>query len=181
MRRLRGDVDVHAHSGPVRGDAVLCVDPTSADALPGGEGLLSVGVHPWNAGRADRQVWERMERWLDDPRVVAVGEIGFDRLRAEGDSGMDVQRAVFERQAAMAAGRGLPVIIHCVRAFDMLLQCRKETALRGNQWIVHGFRGKPALARQLLEAGMDLSFGPRYNAETYALTPEERRYRESDS
>ena len=48
-------------------------------------------------------------------------------------------------------------------------------------WIVHGFRGGPALARQLLDAGFDLSFGLRYNKESFDITPTERRYRETDA
>ena len=38
-----------------------------------------------------------------------------------------------------------------------------------------------ALARQLLDAGFDLSFGLRYNKESFDITPTERRYRETDA
>ena len=43
------------------------------------------------------------------------------------------------------------------------------------------FAGGPALARQLLDAGFDLSFGLRYNKESFDITPTERRYRETDA
>ena len=36
------------------------------------------------------------------------------------------------------------------------------------------------MAQQLLEAGLDLSFGLRFNAAAYDLTPAERRWRETD-
>ena len=176
LTRLPQNIDIHAHSGLPRADAVVCVDPVDSECLPEGSGWLSVGVHPWNADRADAAVWERMERWLADPRVVAVGEVGLDALRGPEPS---EQMAVLERQIEMAERHGVPLVIHCVRCFDKLLRLRKNRPTSG-QWIVHGFRGKPALARQLLEAGIDLSFGDRYNPESYNITPSERRYRETD-
>lgn len=167
--------DIHTHTGPLRPDAVLCVDPVEADRLPDGTGWLSVGVHPWNADKVDSAAWRRMEDWLEDRRVVAVGEAGLDRACSVP---LDVQLPVFERQIAMAGERGLPLVIHCVRATDVVLALRKERP--GGQWIYHGFRGKPATARQLLDAGIDLSFGKRYNQESYDITPGHRRFRETD-
>lgn len=176
MSKLALDIDIHAHSGPLRADAIVCVDPTETESLPDGEGLLSVGIHPWNADKASAEIRLRLEQWLDDVRVKAVGEIGFDRLRGPE---MAVQREVFDWQAKLAASHNKPVVIHCVRAYDILLQCAKSRP-REEQWIVHGFRGNPILAEQLLTACIDLSFGEKYNRESYAVTPPERRYRESD-
>lgn len=153
----------------------MCVDPVDRTVLPDGDGLISVGVHPWNADRVTPEVWTRMDAWLDDPRVVAVGEVGLDRARGPE---IDVQLPVFNRQVELAYERRLPLIVHCVRAADILLAERRKHP--DGQWIYHGFRGKPALARQLLDAGIDLSFGHTYNLESYEATPGERRYRESD-
>lgn len=177
MKRLPNDIDIHTHSGPLRTDAILCVDPTERPTLPEGEGLISAGIHPWNAATADSETWQRLVAWLDDPRVVAVGEIGLDRLRGPH---IDLQSKVFADQAVLAAERGLPVVIHCVRAVEMLPAIRKRIVPAATQWIVHGFRGKPELARQLLDAGIDLSFGGKYNIESFDITPPTRRYTETD-
>lgn len=171
---LPTNLDIHTHSGTPRPDAILCVDPTDTEALPEGEGLLSVGIHPWNAEKVTPEILTRFDSWLTDSRVVAVGECGLDRA-CSADIGK--QTECFERQAQTADKHNLPLIIHCVRATDILLRLRKKF---GGQWIYHGFRGKPAAARQLLDAGIDLSFGTLYNEESFALTPAERRYRESD-
>lgn len=171
------DIDVHTHAGGPRADAVLCVDPVDSDSLPPGNGLMSVGIHPWNAGRVNPGVWERLEAWLADPRVVAVGEAGLDA--AKGPDVDTVQMPVFMRQARMAADRGLPLVIHGVRVNHHLLRLRRTPGF-DNQWILHGFRGGEAAARQLLDAGIDLSFGSRYNLAAYAATPPHRRYHESD-
>lgn len=144
--------------------------------MPEGDGSISVGIHPWNADKVDEAVWQRLAAMLDDPRVVAIGEIGLDRARGPQ---MDVQQDVFRRQLVMAEERGLPVVIHSVRATDLLLALRK--ALKPKvQWIFHGYRGNAAQARQLLDAGIDLSFGLKYNPEAYDAVPPDRRYHETD-
>ena len=82
-------------------------------------------------------------------------------------------------QIALAESQQLPVTLHIVRTYDRLLRLHKQ--LRPTtQWTVHGFRGKPALAHQLLEAGIDLSFGQLYNAASWEVTPPQRRHTESD-
>lgn len=157
--------------------------------LPGaGEGALyAVGIHPWWTAQPDfcleRHV-EALRRLLPLPEVVQLGECGIDRV--QGDSAdrspapLDAQLRIFEAQAKLSEDYGKPLTLHCVRAFDHLLRLKKE--LRPSQsWTIHGFRGRPALARQLLNAGFDLSFGPRRNEESYALTPPERRHDETDS
>ena len=50
-----------------------------------------------------------------------------------------------------------PVIIHCVRAWDDLLKAHKKLKPK-MPWLVHGFRGKPYLAQQIVSKGMYLSF-----------------------
>lgn len=140
--------------------------------------LYSAGIHPWwtvDAERTRRMV-DALPRLLEHPQVVRVGECGLDKLCG---APLQTQIEVFEAQAAMAEAFGLPMTLHIVRAFDVLLRLKKQ--LRPTvRWTVHGFRGGPALARQLLAAGLDLSFGLRFNAAAYDLTPAERRWRETD-
>ena len=152
--------------------ALLC--PQTFELVDGG--LYSVGIHPWWTLDDLEALWRGFEYWANHPQVVAIGECGLDKLR-----GADValQRMMFERQLLRADQLQKPVTIHCVKAFDLLLSVRK-TMCPKVQWTVHGFRGKPDLARQLLSAGFNLSYGTRYNAESFALTPIERRYRETD-
>ena len=172
---LPNDIDIHTHTGAWRSDAVLCIDPVETETLPEGDGLMSVGIHPWNAGKVTPEIWNRFEKMLSDKRVVAVGETGFDRAKGPA---IGIQEEVFARQVGLAAEYGMPVIIHCVRAVDLLLHTAKD--MKKTQWIFHGFRGKPETAKQLLEAGIDLSFGKKFNQEAFDLTPPGRRYGETD-
>ncbi len=117
-----------------------------------------------------------LETLMIHPAIVAIGECGIDRQK-----GTDIitQETVFRRHIELAERSALPITIHCVKAFDLMLKLHKE--LRpSTQWTIHGFRGKPLLARQLLESGFSLSFGKYHNPESYAITPVERRYDETD-
>lgn len=154
------------------------LDPQSFCLTPGG--LYSAGIHPWwTAGTSEeelKQLVGGLVHWSGNPQVVAIGECGYDRLKG---GPIDVQRDAFEWQARLSDHLRKPLTVHCVRAFDLLLASSKK--LRPvMRWTVHGFRGKPALAEQLLAAGMNLSFGKKRNQQSYDLTPPLRRHEETD-
>ena len=176
--------DFHTHrlDAPA-GEAIICLPAEvlrRPDAFEPHEGALyAAGVHPWaTEDEADARVQlQGLPRLLAHPQVVMFGECGLDRLRGGAEA---FQIEIFEAQIALAERFRLPVTLHVVRAWDALL--RLHRSLRPTtQWTVHGFRGKPVLARQLLDAGIDLSFGARYDPESFLLTPPERRHRESDA
>ena len=84
---------------------------------------------------------------------MAIGECGFDRLRG-GDA--DTQRRLFDFHARLAERVGKPLIIHAVKSVQELMDARRRIAPTV-EWVIHGFRGKPELARQLQRAGYKLS------------------------
>ena len=140
-------------------------------------GLYSAGIHPWWTEEDDVEaLFVGLTQLLEHPQVVALGECGLDRLRG---GSVELQETVFCQQVTLSETLQKPLIIHCVRAFDILLQLKKR--LRPTQqWTIHGFRGRPALAQQLLDAGFDLSFGKQRNEKSFALTPPTRRHEETD-
>ena len=142
--------------------------------------FYAAGIHPWWTADADfvlDDYLDALSHLLTLSEVVQVGECGLDRLRG---ADLETQCAVFAAQVALAEQHHRPMTLHVVRAFDVILALRKQ--LRPQQrWTVHGFRGKPALARQLLDAGFDLSFGFHHNSEALAITPPERRHFETDA
>ena len=72
-----------------------------------------------------------------------------------------------------------PLILHIVKAFPEIIALKKQW--RPTQpWIIHGFRGKPQLARELLAHGFHLSFGKKYNPASLARTPPSRLLHETD-
>ena len=136
-----------------------------------GDGVrLSVGLHPWYVG-ADWQERVRCVRAAAmSGQVWAIGECGLDKARGVA---LQAQLEAFGAQVAIAEEVGKPMVIHCVRAFDELLAVRKrleEACSREGRtpqpWVIHGFRGKPEQAKQLMAKGMLFSFGHQYNLET---------------
>ena len=69
------------------------------------------------------------------------------------------QLSALRTQLRLARERGLPVVLHCVRAFEPLM--RELAASEPRAVIFHGFIGSPEQARQALAKGYCLSFGER--------------------
>lgn len=115
---------------------------------------IAVGLHPWYVHEAPFN-WEQQLATLL-PQVDAVGEIGLDRGERAPD--LALQEPVFERQLEMAAQHHLPVLLHVVRAHDLVLHHIKRFSgkLRG---IVHAFSGSPEDAKAYIERGFLLGIG----------------------
>ena len=52
-----------------------------------------------------------------------------------------------------------------MKAFDTLIALRRKWK-PAQPWIIHGFRGKPQQAGQLLHEGITISFGTKHNPAT---------------
>ncbi len=117
-----------------------------------------------------------LENTAVSTRITAIGECGLDRLR-----GADIKRQeqLFARHILLSEQLRKPMIIHCVRAFDRLLHMHREYRPR-QLWIVHGFRGKPQLASQLIDNGIAISLGERFNPQTANIIPEDHLFFETD-
>ena len=137
------------------------LDPSDPSQIPSKAPLFTCGLHPWNADRFSPELLDKLRQMLGRPGCLGLGEAGLDAMRGPA---IDLQTAVFEAQARLAIEMELPMVIHCVRAHEPLIALYRR--LRpARPWIIHGFRGKPAVARRLLDAGLSLSLGPRFNTE----------------
>ena len=118
--------------------------------------FYSIGIHPLFI---DENRLEDDFKIVDDklalPECLALGECGLDK-RAE--TPFDVQVSVFERQLALAEKHQKPVVIHCVAAFQELIEIKKRLKI-SVPMIVHGFSKKLELAKQLIDNGFYVSFG----------------------
>lgn len=120
---------------------------------PTGRGieLRTAGIHPWDAAKEDAAT---LGERLGDAQ--AVGETGLDFVRG---ADRETQLAALRAQLRLARERGLPVVLHCVKAFEPLM--RELAACEPRAVIFHGFVGSPEQARQALARGYWLSFGER--------------------
>lgn len=164
-------LDIHTHTP--RHGAIYNATPGE---IVDKDTLYSVGIHPWYSDNVSDKQWQQLTAMTQTPNCVAIGEAGLDALRGPG---IDQQIDVFEKQILLSIQLNKPLIVHCVRQYDNLLQLFKKYRPR-QPWIVHGFRGKPQLAHQLLDAGLYLSIGQKFNKDTLDMIPSEKMLIETD-
>lgn len=151
-------IDIHNHdSKPSKG--VLIIDNLMAHEgrLPDHESGMnySMGIHPWFLNEANQNtLMEFVRNNAQDDSISAIGEAGFDKLKGPS---IDLQRQVFEQQAALSEELEKPLVIHCVKSWDELIASHKKIKPE-MPWLVHGFRGKKELAMQLISRNMYISF-----------------------
>ncbi len=122
---------------------------------------FSVGIHPWYSDIYDEIfLWKNLLFLIEKNRFSAIGEIGLDKI-----CGVDFnfQKYIFEKQLMLAADLQIPVIIHCVRCYDILLFYRKKYA--ENIWILHDFNGNLQIYSQFLDTRTFFSFGNNFMRE----------------
>lgn len=154
-------------------DSVPCLYSIGSNEMPShlpAHAAASVGIHPWHINETWHDTLASISSLAAQDKVWAIGECGLDKLRGPQ---MEVQMDVMRAHIALAENAGKPLIVHCVKAFDQLLLLRKETAERckaarrePQPWVIHGFRGKPEQAKQMVAKGLHLSFGHQYNIES---------------
>ena len=91
---------------------------------------------------------------MDDPRFVAIGEIGLDFFIP--DPNVERQNAVYQAQLRIAREFDLPVLMHVRKSQD---QVRSAAAKAGVRGIAHAFNGSPDQARAYVDSGFKLGFG----------------------
>lgn len=144
---------------------------------------FSLGVHPWFI---NKETLENEFNILETNALLnnclAIGECGLDK-RIEVS--FDFQKVVFEKQLLLAEKYRKPVIIHCVAAFDELIECIQRLKITV-PIVIHGFSKNIQLANQLIKLGYYISFG-KYLFQTpnlgsvLAQMPEHRFFLETDT
>ena len=138
---------------------------------------ISLGIHPWNISSDWEEQFAIIRADACKENVCAIGECGTDKLKSPANE--ELQQEVFRAHATLAEEAGKPLIIHCVKGFDTIIALHKEISPK-QAWIIHGFRGKPQQAEQLIKNGFYISFGDKFNIDSVKATPLERLFIESD-
>ncbi len=145
-------IDIHTHKTYDDGTIFLLSRGLFRDPEPPLGTLFSAGIHPWGAAEVDLA---KGLKYLETAPVAAIGEIGLDYAV---DIPHGVQMAVFRAQLEVASRRRLPVVIHCVRAFNDMMSALKLYDIPAV--IFHGFIGSEQ-AVELSRAGYFASFNRR--------------------
>ena len=119
----------------------------------------ALGIHPLYTGRAGdgdvAALGQVLQASLDDPHLVAVGEIGLDYFVPGLDAAR--QEQFYRAQLQLARRFDLPVILHVRRSADRLLKGLREVPVSGG--IAHAFNGSLQQARAFIALGFKLGFG----------------------
>jgi TatD DNase family protein len=128
-----------------------------------GNFAYALGIHPLYVPQACAGDLTALDQQLaqhrDDPRLVAVGEIGLDFfIPALRTPAMREKQTQFYRaQLKIAKQHELPVILHVRKSADQLLHALREIGSHGG--IAHAFNGSLQQAMQFVEMGFCLGFG----------------------
>lgn len=115
----------------------------------------SFGLHPMLASRYREGLLDAIEHYSCSACGVAIGEIGLD-YTVSGVSRED-QVAALRGQLRLAVRMGLPVLLHCRRAFQDLLRIVREERVREVGGVMHAFSGSPETAGDFIREGLRIS------------------------
>ncbi|MFL6628668.1 MAG: TatD family hydrolase [Vitreoscilla sp.] len=121
----------------------------------------ALGIHPLCVPGASDDDLDKLEAALqahkDDPRLVAVGEIGVDLFVPGLIAIRPRQEHFYREQLKIARRAGLPVLVHVRRSADAVLAGLRRIEVPGG--IAHAFNGSDQQAGHFVERGFRLGFG----------------------
>ena len=167
--------DIHTHILPeIPGSALVCIG--CGPIPPAQDNYFSAGLHPWDVTGNDEDSFRKLEGLIANPRVLAIGECGFDTLKGPSHQ---LQEQAFIRQVEFSERFNKPMILHIVRDTDTIIRLRK-TLKPTQPWLIHGFRGNPTQMNQLQAQGILVSFGLKHNPESLKQVSSDRLFLETD-
>ncbi|MFY9397139.1 MAG: TatD family hydrolase [Desulfomonilia bacterium] len=120
------------------------------------EGLFAaVGVHPQLAGERSPGEVLSLEALAADPKVVAVGETGFDLYRKPETEA--AQAELFRAHIELARKSGLPLVIHDRNAHEQTFKLLEEEDAWALGGVFHCFSGSASLASYVIGKGFLVS------------------------
>ncbi len=118
--------------------------------------LAAVGVHPmFLSVPLDKGAIVTMRSLLNEPGVVAVGEVGLDSRGPNPYLQMDALRAMLR----LAREVCLPVVLHSEVPVESMLSLVRQVGVDPRGAVVHYFTGDAATARRYIEEGLYISLG----------------------
>lgn len=179
-------IDIHTH--PIRPEkdtiTVRNIFPGEGFAAFTGRNFYSVGLHPWhiNEPAENNKLLVMIEDALKFDHVIFVGECGLDKT---AKTNLVEQKRVFEAQILMAEKFEYPLIIHCVKAYNEILELHKKTKPQ-MQWTMHGYNGNLQNTKQMANKNFLFSFGETLfkanskSLESFKVLSEEQIFFETD-
>lgn len=115
-----------------------------------------VGIYPSEAKTYNEEVEAKMHELAQNPKVVAVGEIGLDYYWDK--SFVDLQKEVFIKQIKFANKLNLPIVVHDREAHKDCFDILKEYN-NGSKVLFHCFSGSVEFMRECVKQGWYIALG----------------------
>lgn len=146
----------------------------------------AVGIHPHDADKADKDIYNKFAELSKSPKTVAIGEIGLDFYYDL--SPREIQQRVFLEQLELAYSLKLPVIIHLRDAYGLMLKLLKENRSKLQYGaVLHCYSGSLEMLYEFLNLGLMVSYGGSITFKNAVdkpkivfNTPEDRFFLETD-
>jgi len=126
------------------------------------EGIwASAGLHP-NDNLEEKLDLDLYRKLLEDPKAIAIGEVGLDFYRTTGEENLAFQKQRLVKFLELAGETGKPLIMHCREAYTEILEMLDgASALFGAdkiKGVIHSFTSTWETAQKFLERGFYLGF-----------------------
>jgi TatD DNase family protein len=176
-------INFHSHKAVTFSNVLQVISYTVNEALNSKLSTFStVGIHPWQSSDENvSSMLSKLKQIALEPNVIAIGEIGLDRLKG---ADLTTQIELFKKQVDIAEKVQKPVVIHCVRSFSEIQELQKKLKPT-TPWVIHNFMGNAQIAKSLVKQGFYLSFciafakNPKI-VEALKSTPADRIFFETD-
>ena len=114
----------------------------------------TIGFHPHESKLAEPDFLNILSSMSEDPKVVAIGEIGLDFHYNHSDS--DIQRKVFIQQLELAKSINLPVVVHSRNADNEIFE--DISSIQNSRGVIHCFASNLEQAERIIQLGYYISF-----------------------
>ena len=114
----------------------------------------TIGFHPHESKLAEPDFLNILSSMSEDPKVVAIGEIGLDFHYNHSDS--DIQRKVFIQQLELAKSINLPVVVHSRNADNETFE--DISSIQNSRGVIHCFASDLEQAERIIQLGYYISF-----------------------
>ncbi|WP_185869131.1 TatD family hydrolase [Blattabacterium cuenoti] len=117
-----------------------------------------IGLHPNKVSSKNlEKELNIIEKWLCKHSFISIGEIGMDFYL--DNQFFSEQEHAFQTQIKFANKKQLPIVIHCRKAFNYILNIllkEKNSSLKG---VFHCFSGTLEQAKKIIDLGIKIGIG----------------------
>lgn len=116
-----------------------------------------VGLHPCSVNQNWKEDLNKLEPYLDDQNVIAVGEIGIDLYWDKTFA--SAQEEAFRYQISWAKELGLPIVIHSRAAIDITIDIVSELQDGNLKGVFHCFDQSYEHGLKIIDTGFYMGLG----------------------